>query len=98
LSALPSSFIAAPNERSPSVDIFSADPWRLSAFFHQGERGALVAGLGNVALEDLAGEHGTEPVPPDAHCLLAQADPAPEQQVLDESHIHHHDQADHLGR
>jgi hypothetical protein len=53
---------------------------------------------------DVAGEHGTEPVPPHPHRLVAQVDPALKQEVLDvpqrqrEPHIHHHHQADHLGR
>lgn len=33
LSALPSSFIAAPYERNPSVVIASGEPWRFSVFF-----------------------------------------------------------------
>ena len=45
-----------------------------------------------------------EPVPPHPHCLMAQIDPALEQQVLDvpqrqrEPHVHHHDETDHPGR
>lgn len=53
-SVLPSSFIAALYGRSPSVVITSGEPWRLSAFLHEGEGGYLVAGLADVAFEDFA--------------------------------------------
>jgi hypothetical protein len=52
---------------------------------------------------DVAGKHRAEPVPPHPHGLVADVDAALEQQVLDvpqrqrETHVHHHDQADHLG-
>lgn len=53
---------------------------------------------------DIGGEHRPKPVPPKPHCLMAQVDAAFEQQVLDvpqgqwEADIHHHHEADHLGR
>jgi hypothetical protein len=40
-STLPSFFIAAWYERSPSVAIFSGDPWRFSAFFMKVSAAAL---------------------------------------------------------
>ncbi len=52
----------------------------------------------------VGGEHRTEPVPPVAHGLMADVDAALGQQVLDvpqrqrEPDIHHHHEADHLGR
>ena len=52
---------------------------------------------------NVAGEQRPKPVPPHPHCLVANVDPSLEQQVLDVPeaervlHIHHHDEADHLG-
>ena len=52
----------------------------------------------------VGGEERAEPVPPHPHGLVANVDPALEQQVLDvaqaqrEADVHHHHQADHLGR
>ena len=53
---------------------------------------------------DVASEQQTEPVPPHPHRLVADVDPAFEQQVLDVPEaqgvlrVHHHHQADHFGR
>lgn len=50
------------------------------------------------------GEHRAEPVPPKPHGLVANVDPALEQQVFNvsqaerESDLHHHGQADDLGQ
>ena len=52
---------------------------------------------------DLAREERAEPVPPQAHCLMAKIIPAFEKQVFDvpqrqrEPHVQHHDLADQLG-
>lgn len=49
-------------------------------------------------------EHGSKPVPPEPHRLVAKVDAAFEQQILDvpqaqrELHVHHHHQPDHLRR
>ena len=53
---------------------------------------------------DIAGEHRAEPVPPVAHGLVADINPALGQKVFDVAHgqreadMHYHHQADHLGR
>ena len=53
---------------------------------------------------DLTRKHRAEPVPPESHRLMAEVDPALEKKILHiqkrqrETDIHHHDQADHLGR
>ena len=53
---------------------------------------------------DIGRKHWSEPVPPKPHGLVADVDPTLEKQVFDISqrqgkpHIHHHDQADDLGR
>ena len=53
---------------------------------------------------DLGCEHQVEPVLPELHRLVAQVDPALEQQFFDitqrqrEPHVHHHDQPIHLRR
>ena len=58
----------------------------------------------NAPFPDLRGEHRAEPVPPEPHRLVADIDTALEQQVLDLAQrqrvpdIHHHRQADDLGR
>ena len=58
----------------------------------------------NPALPDLGREHRAKPVPPKPHRLVADIDPAVEQQVLDLAqrqripNIHHHRQANDLGR
>jgi hypothetical protein len=55
-------------------------------------------------LPDLGREHRAEPVPPEADSLMADLDPALVQQVFDipqrqgEPDVHHHRQADDLGR
>jgi len=58
----------------------------------------------NPALPDLSRKYRTEPVPPEAHRLMTDVDAAFEQQILDlaqrkrVAHIHHHHEADYLGR
>ncbi|WP_156361586.1 hypothetical protein [Sphingomonas sp. Leaf67] len=53
---------------------------------------------------DLTGEHWTKPVPPQPHRLMADVDPAFEQQVLHisqrqrETYVHQHHQPDHFWR
>ena len=53
---------------------------------------------------DVAGEHRAEPVPPQAHRPVANVDATLEQQILyiaqrkAEPDLHHHHEADHLGR
>ncbi len=53
---------------------------------------------------NLASEHRPEPVPPIPHCLMADVDPAIEQQFFHvpqterETHVNHDDEADLLGR
>jgi len=52
---------------------------------------------------NVARKHPAEPVPPEAHCLVAQINAALKKQVLDvpqakrEPDVHHHDEADYLG-
>lgn len=70
--------------------------------------GAIPVGEGVHLLDpltaDLRGEHRTEAVPPKPHRLVADVDAALRQQVLHVSqrqrvfHVHHHHEADHLGR
>ena len=56
------------------------------------------------SFSDLAGEHRTEPVPPEPYCLVADIDAPLEQEILDLSQrkriadVHHHREADYLGR
>ena len=58
----------------------------------------------NPLLADLAGEHRTEPVPPEPDRLVADVDAALGQKVLDlaqrqrEADVHHDDRSDHLRR
>jgi hypothetical protein len=58
----------------------------------------------NPPFPDLRGEHRSEPVPPEPDRLVANVDAALEQQILDLAerqwlaHIHHHRQANDLGR
>ena len=58
----------------------------------------------NPALPDLRSKHRAEPVPPETYCLVADDDAALEQKVLDLAQrqripdIHHHRQANDLGR
>jgi hypothetical protein len=53
---------------------------------------------------DIAGEHRAEPAPPMPHRLMTDVNAALGQQILDvrqtqrKPHVHHHYQADHLGR
>lgn len=60
-------------------------------------------GLHPLAL-DVGRKHRPEPVPPEPDGLMAKVDPSFEQQILKvpqrqrEPHVHHHDQADDLGR
>jgi hypothetical protein len=63
------------------------------------------AGIGwmmNSALPDLRGELRAEPVPPEAHRLVADVDAALEKQILDLAQrqwladVKHHREADHL--
>jgi hypothetical protein len=55
-------------------------------------------------LADFTGEYRAEPVPPQPHRFMADVDAALEQQILDVAqrkriaNVHHHHQADHLGR
>ncbi len=57
----------------------------------------------NPPLSNLSGEQRAEPVPPEAHRLMADVDAAFEQQILDLpqrkrlSNVHHYREADHLG-
>jgi len=56
------------------------------------------------SLPDLVGEHRTEAIPPEPYRLVADVDAPLEQNILDLSQrqriadIHHHREADHLGR
>ena len=58
----------------------------------------------NALTSDFSGEHRPEPVPQEAHGLVADVDPALGQQILDVPQrqgifdIHHYDEADHLRR
>ena len=58
----------------------------------------------NPALPDLRREHRTEPIPPQPHRLVANVDAAFEQNVLNLAQrqrvadVHHHREADDLGR
>ena len=58
----------------------------------------------NPAFPDLRGEHRTEPVPPEPHRLVTDIDAAFVQQIFDLAQrqrvadIHHHREADDLGR
>ena len=62
------------------------------------------AHLARSLASDVACEQRPEPVPPHPYRLVAQIDPALEQQVFDIAkaervfHLHHHHEADHLGR
>jgi hypothetical protein len=53
---------------------------------------------------DLVGEHRTETVPPKPHCLVTDVGAPLEEQIFDLSQrqriadVHHHREADHLGR
>src|SRR5208337_1089826 len=53
---------------------------------------------------DLSGKHRAEPVPPKPDRLVADVDPALDQEILDVAqrqrvlHVHHHDQTDHFWR
>ena len=57
----------------------------------------------NTPFSDHTSKQRTEPVPPEAYCLVADINTPLEQQVLDipqaqrEPHLHHHHEADHLG-
>ena len=57
----------------------------------------------NPTLANLGCKHGTEPVPPETDCLMANIDPALEKDVLDLTQrqrildIHHHREPDYLG-
>ena len=58
----------------------------------------------NTPLSDFRGEHRTKPVPPEPHCFVADIDAAFEQQIFNLpqrqriADVHHHREADHLGR
>ncbi len=58
----------------------------------------------NTPLSDFRGEHRTKPVPPEPHRFMADIDAAFEQQIFDMpqrqriADVHHHREADHLGR
>src|SRR4030042_5858811 len=58
----------------------------------------------NASFSDLFCEHRTEAIPPEPYCLVADVDAPLEQDILDLSQrqwiadIHHHREADHLGR
>jgi len=58
----------------------------------------------NATFSDLRGEHRAEPVPPETHGFVADVDAALEQQILYLSQrkripdVHHHREADYLGR
>jgi len=58
----------------------------------------------NSPLPDLGGEQWTEPIPQEPHRLVADIDASFKQKILDLPQrqripdIHHHRQADHLGR
>ncbi len=57
----------------------------------------------NAPLQDLRGEHRTEPIPLEPHRLMANIDTTLEQQIFYLSQgqrvtdVHHHREADHLG-
>jgi len=58
----------------------------------------------NPAFPDLGGKHRTKPVPPEPHRFVAEVNAALKQQILDLpqrqriADVHHHRQADDLGR
>jgi len=58
----------------------------------------------NAPLPNLGGEHGTKPVPPEKHRLVADVDATIEQQTLELpqrkriADIHHYREANNLGR
>ena len=58
----------------------------------------------NSPLPDLCGKHRAEPAPPETHRLVADVDAPLEQKILDLAQrqripdVHHHRQADDLGR
>jgi len=58
----------------------------------------------NASFPDRGGKHRTEPVPPEPHRLVADIDAPLEQEIFDLSQrqriadVHHHREADHLGR
>lgn len=60
--------------------------------------------LAHPLFADFSREYGTETVPPQPHCLMTNIDATFRQKILDIAQrqrvtdIHHHDQADHLGR
>ncbi len=53
---------------------------------------------------NLRGEHRPQPVPPKPHGLVTNVDPPLVEEIFHipkgqrEFHVHHHDEADHLGR
>jgi hypothetical protein len=57
----------------------------------------------NAALPDLCSKDRAEPIPPEAHCLMADIDPTLEQKIFDLPQrqripdVHHHYEANHLG-
>ena len=58
----------------------------------------------NAPFADLRGEHRAEPVPPQPYCLMANIDAALEQDILNlaqrqrVANVHHHREANNLGR
>jgi len=52
---------------------------------------------------DLRGKHGTEPVPPETYCFMADIDATLKQQIFDLPQrkrivdVHHHREANNLG-
>ncbi len=58
----------------------------------------------NASFPDFRGEHRTEPVPPEPHGFMANIDAALDQQIFGLAQreriteLHHHREADHLGR
>ena len=58
----------------------------------------------NTLLSDLRGEHRTKPVPQEPNSILADINATLKQQIFDLSKreritdVHHHREADHLGR
>src|SRR5665811_2011434 len=63
-----------------------------------------IGAMMKASFPDLAGEHRSEPVPPEPNRLVADIDPPLVEQILDLpqrkriADVHHHREADHLGR
>jgi len=88
--------------RSPKIVGFSADSYE--HFVEMPAPPCSGPHLSGTLLPNLGRKQGTKPVPPGSYRLVADIDPAFLEQILDltqrqrKPDIHHHRQADHLGR